>query len=143
MLSYPPLPSLPALRIDRFLPTWCAEHVSVQVDEESGKVLVGKRSDRHPELVVWQLAWDHYTLAAAALEQMPWKAALEHKAEVMEVGLTAHVDNRSPLLGVFYDEQCRPVHYLLFVVVMASCPGHVVKGTLGGAQWEAGRGLRH
>ena len=96
------------------------------MDEESGKVIVGKRSDRRPELVVWQLAWDHYTLAAAALEQMPWKAALEHKAEVMEVGLTAHVDNRGPLLGVFYDEVCRSVHYLLFVVVVVSYPGHVV-----------------
>ena len=83
------------------------------------QVSVGKSSDRRLELVVWQLAWDRYALAAAALGQLPWCAALQHKADVLETGLTAHVESRGPILGVLYDEVCRSAHCLKFA--LCSC----------------------
>lgn len=79
----------------------------MRIDEEEGKILVDKKHERKLDLVCWQLAWDQYMLAAAMLGQMPWKVALAHKEDVMNVGLTASARKKSSLLGVLYDEVCR------------------------------------
>ena len=48
-----------------------------------------------------------YAVAAAVLKQMSFQSALAHKDVCLEVAATAGVNERQPLLAVFYDEECR------------------------------------
>lgn len=55
----------------------------------------------------WLTAWDAYALAAAALGQLPFDAAMRHKACVSEIFLTAAAEGRQQMLGTLYDDLAR------------------------------------
>ena len=59
------------------------------------------------DLASWLIAFDRYALAAAATNQMSFKASMSHKNIVVDVAMTAASENRRPLLGVIYDEVAR------------------------------------
>ena len=46
-------------------------------------------------------------MAATVLDQLEYKELMRHKASVIEVATTASVEQRSPMLGVIYDELLR------------------------------------
>lgn len=56
--------------LERFLPPFCAQHVVVSVDEELGKFNEKDMSTRRLELSWWLAAYDRYTLAAVAMDQV-------------------------------------------------------------------------
>ena len=114
------------LLLDRFLPSFCPEFLPVnsEGEGESREKKAGKRL----EVPLWLMAWDNYSLAAAALDQvcfsmhalaclhhshsayllqMPFDVAVMHKRVVMEVAVNAPIAGHEPSLGVFYDELAR------------------------------------
>ena len=88
---------------DRWLPAWAPEHVAVVIDDQRGKIEAKKTDGKRPGLSAWVVAFDHYMLGAAALEQMPWEVGLRHKARVLDFAFS----KKSPMMGVIFDELCR------------------------------------
>ena len=82
------------------------------IDESSSVEVVpnvgakGKPTKRL-DLVMWQMAWDRFALAAAMLEMAPYSAAMQHKQVVLEIAVNAAADDRKPVLAVVYDELVR------------------------------------
>ena len=64
-------------------------------------------SRRWSGLAVWLQAFDGYALAAQALDQLKFSAAMSHKCIVQELASTAGAEGRRPLLGVVYDDVAR------------------------------------
>ena len=58
-------------------------------------------------MAVWSQAFDGYALAAQALDQLKFSAAMSHKCIVQELASTAGAEGRRPLLGVVYDDVAR------------------------------------
>ncbi len=137
----------------RFLPPFCPEHLPVvlSLEDEKGaddKETKKKASTRRLEVAAWMLAWDRYSLGAAALEQMSFYTAMRHKTVVAEVGsklpltsgplcvllqvaVQAVAEGRRPLWGVLYDELAR-----LFHVVAPVLSGSVLISRLRRKHWE-------
>ena len=59
------------------------------------------------DLAAWLIAFDRYALAAAATNQMSFRASMNYKNVVVDVAMTAHAEKRRHLLGVIYDEVAR------------------------------------
>ena len=80
----------------------------VLINDETG-VINGeaRKGSARLDLACWQLAWDSHALALIALDHMTWAQTQAHKAAVVEVALTAHVEERCPMLGILFDEVCR------------------------------------
>jgi hypothetical protein len=102
--------------------------VNLELDSEERDKAQQKALDRRLELPLWAIAWDAYSLAAAALEQagsfwaqrcgagvvcivvqMTFATSVRHKHIVMELAVNAQaeVPPMKPLLGVLYDELAR------------------------------------
>ena len=63
---------------------------------------------RRPELPIWLMAFERYTLGAQAVDhQLSFQQALVHKEVVVEIACSAKSAGRSELLGVLYDELAR------------------------------------
>ena len=70
-------------------------------------------------LAVWLQAFDGYAMAAHALDQLSFKAAMAHKHIVQELASSAMAEGRKSLLGVIYDEIARlAVSCLVSLVVL-------------------------
>lgn len=80
--------------------------MEVDVEAEGSKASM-KASNRRLELHTWQAAWDSYALAAAAVDQMSFRCAMEHKAKVLERAAMGISQGRKPLVAVLYDEVVR------------------------------------
>ena len=95
----------------RFLPPFCPEHFPVLLDGDKGqddeKGSAKRPKAKRLDLATWQLAWDRYTVAAIACEQISFGGCLRHKAVVMEVAADAAKTGLNPMLGVFYDQFAR------------------------------------
>lgn len=124
-LLYIPCP--PGLSLGRFLPSTCPEHWPVLLDQDGAVRETGvKKDQRRLEFSAWLLAWDRYALGvlqhgcdiccvvaayaragAAILNQLQFKTAMKHKQLVAEVACTAKDKDKSPILGVLFDEVCR------------------------------------
>ena len=81
------------------------------IDEDSKLELVPNagskaRSARRLDLVLWQVAWDRFALAAAMLNMLPYRAAMQHKQVVLEIAVSC-ADDHKPVLAVVYDEMVR------------------------------------
>ena len=61
------------------------------------------------DFAFWNLAWDRYALAAAAVGQMPFHTAMTYKHVITEVAINALAEGKSPQLAVVYDELTRSV----------------------------------
>ena len=61
------------------------------------------------DFAFWNLAWDRYALAAAAVGQMPFHTATTYKHVITEVAINALAEGKSPQLAVVYDELARSV----------------------------------
>ena len=82
------------------------------IDDESNVEIVPitgtkVKPAKHLDLVLWQMAWDRFALAAAMLEMMPYRAAMQHKQVVLEIAVSAAADERKPVLATVYDELVR------------------------------------
>ena len=87
----------------RFLPVFCSEHLPVKLvsDQEEGRK---QPPAKYGQLTfsTWLLAWDQYSLAAAMLKQLDFRAAVVHKMVVAKVAQQA-APKRSENLAVVYD----------------------------------------
>ena len=106
---------LPAVRrcCSRFLPPYCAEHKVVRLDNDEVVQQAAPVKERELDLATWQIAWDSYALAAAALEQLSFHASMLHKKVVLQIACHAAAEKRSSLLGVIYDRMVRCVSHHL------------------------------
>ena len=101
-----------ALCVVRFLPVFCTESVQVVIDEESNieyrqhPAMKGKAA-RRLDLATWQMAWDRFALAAAMVKMIPFRAAMQYKQVVLEIGMGAAAEDRKPVLAIIYDEMVR------------------------------------
>ena len=62
---------------------------------------------RRLDLATWQLAWDRYTVAAVALDQLSFAQCQVHKDVVMEVAAGEAKNGGSAAIGVYYDAEVR------------------------------------
>ena len=114
---------------DRYLPPYCAEHVVVRTGEDdeqfrkkspnksalytvhfpvdAGQLVVRVAGGDEMTFADWLLAWDGYTLAAVALEQMTMAVAVTHKHTVAQIAKQAHTEGRCEQLAVIYDRLVR------------------------------------
>ncbi len=67
------------------------------------------KSEKELDLATWQMAWDGYALAAAAVGQMTFQSASCHKRVILEVACNGAAEGRSTLLGVLYCKAVRSV----------------------------------
>ena len=93
------------LCVFRFLPLFCPQFQKVDLEDEPESAGTKKANNRRLDISDWQMAWDRYALAAAALNQFSYKKAMEHKALVLEI--SANAPAGQSLLGVFFDEVAR------------------------------------
>ena len=63
---------------------------------------------RRLDLATWQLAWDRYTVAAVALDQLSFAQCQVHKDVVMEVAAGEAKNGGSAAIGVYYDAEFGP-----------------------------------
>ena len=103
-----------ACDLHKFFPSFCPEGVRVVVDDESKTGIdivpnVGPkgRPVKRMDLVLWQMAWDRFALAAAMLKMVPFSASMQHKGVVLEIAVSAAAEDRLPVLAVIYDELVR------------------------------------
>ena len=127
-------------RCVRFLPSECAEHCPVLLDEDGAVRENASKKDmsRRVDFGAWLLAWDRYALgapfdgyvawarvyqlpAAAVLNQLSFIAAMKHKAVVAEVACGAASKGRSPILGVLFDEVSRSVCRMRCICMALLC----------------------
>ena len=107
-------------KMEKFLPLWIATDKSADDDSDeeaeqstSCKQLAKalgvptKKPQSTMPLTMWMLAYDAYTLAAAATEQWPVECALAHKTLVLKVAAEAKREGRAPQTAVVYDEMYR------------------------------------
>ena len=93
----------------RFLPSSCPEHCAVVLDEDGAIRDNGSKREvaRRLDLSAWLLAWDGYAMACEVTKQLPFKAAMQHKALVVQVAADAVAEQKRPILGVLFDEVSR------------------------------------
>ena len=77
-------------------------------------------SQRWLNVAVWLQAFDGYALAAHALDQMKFSAAMSHKCIVQELASSAGAEGRKPLLGIVYDDVARWARSWFVLVVFIS-----------------------
>ena len=100
------------MECNRFLPSFCPEGLKVVIDDDSNVEVVPNagtkgRPAKRMDLVLWQMAWDRFAIAAAMLEMVPFSAAMQHKQVVLEIAVSAAADDRKPVLAIVYDELVR------------------------------------
>ena len=79
------------------------EHSKLEIVPNAGSKA---KSTKRLDLVLWQVAWDRFALAAAMLNMLPYKAAMQHKQVVLEIAVSCG-DDHKPVLAVVYDEMVR------------------------------------
>ena len=73
----------------RYLPPTVAGYQPVWLDED-GVVAKGQRkSEQRLDFAWWLLAWDRYSLAAAATGQLPYRLAMTHKENIASIAADA------------------------------------------------------
>ena len=63
------------------------------------------------DLQSWSLAWDSYSLAAVAVEQMSYADSRVHRETIMKLayGMTSGTEGRKDMVAVIYDRLVRCV----------------------------------
>ena len=79
----------------------------VYVNMEEGTFSSHVKNHKRLTLAFWLAAWDKYSLAAVALEQLSYTVCVLHKAKIMDLATEAVEGDRGPLVAVIYDELLR------------------------------------
>ena len=79
----------------------------VYVNMEEGTFSSHVKNHKRLTLAFWLAAWDKYSLAAVALEQLKYTVCVLHKAKIMDLATEAVEGDRGPLVAVIYDELLR------------------------------------
>ena len=80
----------------------------------------GRSEKRFMDIHSWLLAWDSYSLAAVAVEQMSFSCSRVHRETIMRLafGAASAAGGRKEILAVIYD---RLVRCVLLVASVSPC----------------------
>ena len=90
----------------------------VSVNMEDGTCSSYVKNPKRLTLAFWLTAWDKYSLAAEALEQLKYTVCVLHKAKIMDLATEAVEGDKGPLVAVIYDELLRRASSDLVVITL-------------------------